>query len=721
MMREHTHMRNGGLFAPGRNCWRIEHADRLAFLIDGAEYFAAVRSAIAQARHSVFILAWDFDSRTRLMPQGAGDGYPEELGEFLKEVVARQRKLHMYVLSWDFVFVFAGNREFIPLYKLGWRVHPRPRLSFRLDAKHPFSGSHHQKIVVVDDTVAFCGGLDLTHGRWDTPEHLRDQPYRTDMHGNISRPNHDVQAIVGGAAARALGELCRDRWYRATNHRAIPVDEAPLNDPWPHGLAPEITDIDVAIARTDPGYVTGQAVEEIHHLYVDAIAAAKRTLYLENQYFSSSAVGVALAARLRAQDAPEVVVVSRKTEEGWLEQETMGVLRARLHKVLQEADGHDRYRLLYPRIPDLDPAKLLNVHSKVLVVDDELCSVGSANFNNRSMGFDTECNIAIEARGEERIRRVIAGLRDRLLAEHLETQPEAVESALALKGGSLIGAIDALKHPGRTLEPINPTMPAHADSLVSARELIDPERPVDAQQLIEQFVPQDARKPIAGRVARFAAALLAVAALATAWRWTPLHDWIPLQSLLMRAQDIAGSPLAALWMLAVYILGGLLIVPITVLIVATGVFFGPLVGAVYAFGGVLLNAAVTYWIGQRLGRDTVRRLAGNRLNPIMVRLTKQGMLSVARIRLLALGSFSVVNTVAGASHVRLRDFLLGTAIGMAPGIVLMMVFADRLSAAITYPGLGTVAMLGVVTAIFIGGSALVWRRFSAPPRASSSS
>ncbi|MEN3353563.1 MAG: phospholipase, partial [Betaproteobacteria bacterium] len=141
-----------GLLVPGRNCWRIERANRLAFLIDGAAYFAAVRSAIAQAKRSVFILGWDIDSRIRLVPQGANDGYPEELGDFLNEVVKRQRNLRMYVLSWDFAMVFAMDREWMPLYKLDWRTHRR--LSFRLDDQHPLGASHHQKVVVVDNAVA---------------------------------------------------------------------------------------------------------------------------------------------------------------------------------------------------------------------------------------------------------------------------------------------------------------------------------------------------------------------------------------------------------------------------------------------------------------------------------------------------------------------------------------------------------------------------------------
>jgi phosphatidylserine/phosphatidylglycerophosphate/cardiolipin synthase-like enzyme len=254
-------------------------------------------------------------------------------------------------------------------------------------------------VAVIDDAVAFVGGLDLAHGRWDTPAHRRDEPHRRDAHGRLARPNHDVQAVVDGAAARALGELCRDRWRRATGASPQADDAPAATDPWPAGLAPDITDVDVAIARTDPGWVDARPVEEIRQLYVDAIASARRSLYLENQYFSSSVVGGALEARLREADSPEVVVVSRLTEEGWLEERTMGVLRARLHQRLREADGHGRYRLLYPHIPGLEAAAPLNVHSKVLVADDELCSIGSANFNNRSMGFDTECNIAIEARG----------------------------------------------------------------------------------------------------------------------------------------------------------------------------------------------------------------------------------------------------------------------------------------------------------------------------------
>jgi phosphatidylserine/phosphatidylglycerophosphate/cardiolipin synthase-like enzyme len=221
-------------------------------------------------------------------------------------------------------------------------------------------------------------------------------------------------------------------------------------------------------------------VEEIRQLYVDAIAAARRSLYLENQYFSSSVVGASLEERPHEPDPPDILVVSRLTEEGWLEARTMGALRARLHERLKAADARDRYRLYYPHIPGLEGAYLLNVHSKVLVMDDELCSVGSANFNNRSMGFDTECNVAIEARGDERIparhRRPAQPAARRAPGDPARDGGRRDRAprwpARARRGG--------LRGPGRTLEPIDPVLVGpDLDAILPASALVDPERPAD--------------------------------------------------------------------------------------------------------------------------------------------------------------------------------------------------------------------------------------------------
>jgi phosphatidylserine/phosphatidylglycerophosphate/cardiolipin synthase-like enzyme len=91
---------------PGRNCWRIEHAKRLAFLVDGENYFRAVREAVREAQHSVFVLGWDVDSRMRLVPEGANDGWPEQFADFLDALVRERKGLRAYVLSWDFAMLY---------------------------------------------------------------------------------------------------------------------------------------------------------------------------------------------------------------------------------------------------------------------------------------------------------------------------------------------------------------------------------------------------------------------------------------------------------------------------------------------------------------------------------------------------------------------------------------------------------------------------------------
>jgi phospholipase D1/2 len=161
---------------PGRNCWRLARAERVAYLVDGAAYFAAFRAAAVRAERSIFIIGWDVDSRTVLVHEPPEDGLPDKLGEFLDALVQRRRSLHIQVLDWDFAMLYALERELLPIYTLGWRTHRR--LRFQLDDRHPIGGSHHQKIVVIDGAVAFVGGIDLTIRRWDTSEHRPDEPRR---------------------------------------------------------------------------------------------------------------------------------------------------------------------------------------------------------------------------------------------------------------------------------------------------------------------------------------------------------------------------------------------------------------------------------------------------------------------------------------------------------------------------------------------------------------
>ena len=695
----------GSLFVPGQNCWRVERATRVAFLVDGEEYFGAVRSALAQARKSFFILGWDIDSRMRLMPGGANDGLPEPLGEFLNAVVAARHDLHGYVLSWDFAMLYALEREWLPIYKLDWRTHRR--LSFRLDDQHPVGASHHQKIVVVDDAVAFVSGYDLTRSRWDTCCHEHHDTRRVDHRGEPHSPFHDVGIVVEGDCARALGDLARERWRRATGHEVHPAAAAEACEAWPADVESALTDVDVAIARTEPAFNDRPAVCEIRNLHQDAIAAARRGIFAENQYFTSHLIREAFEQRLREDDAPEIAVISPYTQSGWLEISTMGVLRARIHGKLRAADRHEQYRLYYPTLPWLDTKDdCLNVHSKVLVADDDLLMIGSANLSDRSMGTDTECNLAIEARGDPRIEQAIAGLRDRLLAEHLDRTPSDVAAAMR-RTGSLHETIAALSCDGnRCLKAIEPELDPSLDALVPDQQVLDPERPIDPDTIVADLVPREEER--SGVRARLVIAALVVAVLAggaVVWRYTPLGSWLEPARLIELGTSLREEKLAPLLAILAFVGGGFVLFPLTVLVGVTAIVFGPFLGAAYALIGATASGAMMFGIGRHLSREVVRKVAGRRLNDLSRRLGERGLLAIIFARVVPVGPFSIVNIVAGASHIGWRDFLLGTVIGLVPGVLAASMFIDRVAAAIREPGVGTFALLAVAGAVLV---ALVW-------------
>src|SRR6266404_2942835 len=598
---------------PGRNCWRREHADRVAFLVDGDAYFRAFAAAVERAERSILVLTWDIDSRvcirpdTPSAPSSAPSGLPDRLGEFLNAIVSRRPGLHAHVLNWDFAMIYAFEREPLPLLKLGWRTHRR--LHFRLDGRHPVGACHHQKVVVVDDAIAFAGGLDLGTHRWDTREHRGVDPRRLDAAGRPYGPFHDVQTAVDGAAAAALGHLVRTRWQRATGRR-VAAPPPPCRDPWPHDLASDLTDVDVAIARTEPAWSGRREVREVEALFLDSIRAARRVLYVENQYLTSARIGDALAARLSERNGPEIVLVVPRHCSGWLEETTMGLLRGALLERLRAADRRDRLRIYCPMVPGL-VSGCINVHSKVMVVDDRLVRVGSANLSNRSMGLDTECDLVIDGADEARVAHGIAAFRDGLVAEHLDVDRGRVAAAIATHG-----------------------------SLLAAAALADPERPVDPERLIEQLLPEEMRDTVSHPFLRGGATILALALALALGVSSAMSDRGVVAAILAWTAPLRASAAAPAVVPAAYVLGGLAFVPVTLLILTTMMIFDLPLGVVYGVVGTLAGAATGYLAGRALGRDVVRRLAGRRLNRLTRRLVRRGPMAVAGVRVAALVPFT---------------------------------------------------------------------------------
>ncbi len=480
-------MRDDRLLIPGDTCWRVARADRFACIVDAADYFRHVKTAMLRARHRIMLIGWDLDARMTFERGEKTLAGPNQLGAFLYWLLWKRGELEAYLLK--------SNLRLLPAFDGIWfgltpvsvvnRMSNR-RMHFAIDGARPTGAVHHQKIAVIDDAVAFCGGLDLTVDRWDTPAHEHDNRDRRTL-GRGYGPRHEVAAAVDGEAAEALAEQARQRWATATGQSLAPVDAKHL--PWPPKLAPALRRVDVAIARTLPELDDRDEVREVEALNLASIASARDTIYLENQYLAARHVVDALAERLREADGPEVVIVIPRRGNNRLEQETMDGARHRLIQVLWEADEYGRLGIYYPVTGGGTP---IYVHSKVMAIDDRLLRIGSSNLNNRSMGFDSECDLAIEADPGsgpgDSVRHEVTSVRNRFLSEHLGVPVDEFEDAVR-RHGSLCAAVEDLRGDGRSLRPFTDQTISGEASPLAENDLMDPDHvPRSLTRTVQRFV-----------------------------------------------------------------------------------------------------------------------------------------------------------------------------------------------------------------------------------------
>jgi phospholipase D1/2 len=467
------------ILEPGRNCWRLARADRAAVIVDAADYYRLAKRAMLKAERQVILIGWDFDTRIFLDREEAEDeptqGVPNELGPFIQWLADHRPELCIHILKWDVGALKLIGRGTTLLRLARWMWHKR--IGFKLDGAHPTGASHHQKILVIDDQLAFCGGIDMTADRWDTREHRPDHPGR--RRPTTKRrygPWHDATMAVDGEAAKALGRLARERWAVAGGK---PLSEPRPGDehPWPPSLKPQFRSVTLGIARTRGEWEERAEVRENERLFLDLIGSARRFVYAENQYFASRRIAEAIAERLKEKDGPEFVLVNPMTADGWLEEEVMGPARAALMRSLGELPGAHRFRIY---TPINDAGDDIYVHAKITIVDDRLIRVGSSNMNNRSMGLDSECDVALDCGLPDNAdcSDMIAAIRCDLMAEHLGVNAAEVEACLAASG-SLIATVERLRGRDRTLRPFVPPEPNELERKIALSETLDPERPED--------------------------------------------------------------------------------------------------------------------------------------------------------------------------------------------------------------------------------------------------
>jgi phospholipase D1/2 len=474
------------ILAAGRTCAEVLPAPRGGLLVDGHDYYRAFYRAACQAERYLLIAAWQLDSTVRLLRGADADGapHPVELLPFLVSLCEARPLLEIHLLVWDASSLFALEREPLQAWTFQ-RAHPR--IHYCLDAIHPLGASHHQKLVVVDRAIAFVGGMDLCLSRWDRRDHIAVDDDRRDRRNRRHGPYHDVQASVDGDAVDVLAGWFGERWRRATGAALSlpPIARGSIDV----AVSAPLTADQIGLARTQPRLLEPavEAVDELRAMHLDAIAAARTLIYVENQYVSSDDVHAALLARLADAGPPlTVVLILPARTKALKERLSLGLRQARILRELAEAASRGGHHLgaYYTAPPDGDGASVY-IHAKVLAVDDRFLLVSSANLTNRSMGLDSELGVAWESAAVEPSLRAA---RVDLLREHTGVGADDAARWFAEPAG-LVERLDGLADaPGGRLRrhPLDDDRDDLIGRLLPADLLVlDPDGPVFDDALVE--------------------------------------------------------------------------------------------------------------------------------------------------------------------------------------------------------------------------------------------
>jgi uncharacterized membrane protein YdjX (TVP38/TMEM64 family) len=287
-----------------------------------------------------------------------------------------------------------------------------------------------------------------------------------------------------------------------------------------------------------------------------------------------------------------------------------------------------------------------------------------------------------------------------MLAEHLGVKPEQV--AAVTRDGSLFRALDQLHSRKRRLLPIADGELAEGEGVPQIEAVADPRRPIAPETLLADFDADEAPAGGGGMALwlRIGLVLAPIVILGVAWRYTPLSEFMNPQAFSESLE--AGGSLGPLLAVGLFMLLGLVAFPVNVLIVATAAAFGLWPGLLYAAGGAMVSAVLTYLVGRRMGPGLLRKIIGPRINRVSRSIAKNGILAVTMVRLMPIAPFTLVNLVAGAIRIPLLDYTIGTALGLAPGLLLMTALGDRLLKIVTEPSLTDI--LGFVVVLICWGA-----------------
>jgi phospholipase D1/2 len=703
-------MDNLSIFKPGRNCWRVEKATYAALVVDCANYYRNLHESISKAKHSIFITGWDIDSRVELLRAETlkDPDAPKNLHELLTWKAQENPDLKIYLNRWDYTLFMANIRE--PMGVFRWRGELLPNIYFCRDDMVPFGGCHHQKVIVIDDEVAYTGGMDVALQRWDGRQHFPEHEARVDPGGaynphaeNHYGPYHDIMTVVTGPAARALGEQVRRRWKIATGYDPVPLrkQETPgIPHVWPDTDPPDFEDINVAITRTIPPLEGIKKEYHIERMLINEIGQAEHVIYMENQYFTRETIARAINQQMQSKPGLKVILVSSYNPQGVAERKAMWMNRIKFYDILKSNGMEDRVVMAYPASEVNGTMATVRIHSKFMIVDDKFMHVGSANINNRSMRLDTECDLVYAATTEAHAKK-IAAIRNDLLKEHTGREPEATERIL-YQSPSVHDILLKVPESRQFLKEVSDEDFLDETLKEFTTLIADPEGELLSKITVMPRRHADFRRFPLQRITFGIVVIGIIAALFSLWNYTPLGELAQPDKVAALIDHIREAPGTIPMAIGLYVIGIMLFFPAAVMTAGMAIAFGPVTGFIVSMLGGTLGTLAGIFLGRVIRAEYFGVMMRSAIEKVRQHTKDASLAAVTFLRMLPVAPFSAVNIAFGIVRVPLPSAIGGTILGLLPGTAVLCFMGDSLARVWENRDLSSYLMVGAGIALWIG-------------------
>ncbi|MDA3900205.1 MAG: VTT domain-containing protein [Spirochaetes bacterium] len=669
-------------------------ASRLSFFTYSGAYYSALADILPQARHRILIVGWSFDDRIHLLRDKNTDSAKMELGELLISAAKENPSLQITLCIWKPPSLFSAGQHISRKFRKKLRRLPNITL-YQIPAESAFA-SRHEKYVVVDDVLAFLGGIDLTKNRWDSQDHPSKSLGRINPDGESYGPYHDTHTVFSGSVVKDILSMAVAKF-----HFNLPsINNA--DELWPKDVPVDVENAQVMISltRSSPDAAIPD-VNQIKQVYHDMIAYAKDCIYIENQYFSNDIITDLVVKSLRSKDGPEVIILMPRELPDMMGRMTMG-LNASMHIAkLKKNDLHGRLGFYNPVSSDNPDVGFL-VHSKLLITDSRYITIGSANISQRSFSFDDEANISIDAT-KTQDPQCAKNLEERLLAQHCGLKIEEWQALVKQHNGSRLKALqERITLWEGLVEGKNLMAPHSVPNEIL--DYFDMGLSPQPEEVMHTMTKNNSKGFIFRTKKVWALLLLTIVILGIVFFFARTD--IDTQQILGTIKNLNETRpfIAALLTIATFWIAMLMFVSITVPIVAFAALHGPWLGILYSSLGIFSGAAIFYVLGlmmhnsKRFDRYNVVR----RVKKQFVKIRPYGFWAVVISRMVPSGPFMVVNMVTGMVGFRPVHFITGSLLGLMPGIITFTIFGETIRNIFTDPGWKNILLFILLLAAYFG-------------------